>query len=111
MRNRIYRLSVPTGLTAIPAGVPLRWIMELPIRNRTRNAIFRIVRLKGTYEAIETPISCEEFSRMQSIGKLTVVDLLCCNGERQSQTMRILISTLGVENTVSANTGRSRQSN
>ena len=76
MRNRIHRLSVPKLQTAIPAGVPLRWIMELPIRNRTRNAILRIVRLKQTYEGLETPISCEEFFGMQSVGKLTVVDLL-----------------------------------
>ena len=103
MRNRIHRLSVPKGQTAIPAGVPLRWIMELPIRNRTRNAIRRIARLKGTYEGLETPISCEEFSRMQSIGKLTVVDLLCVMESAESNDADSDQHS-GVENTVSANT-------
>ena len=102
MRNRIYRLSVPTGLTAIPAGVPLRWIMELPIRNRTRNAIFRIVRLKGTYEAIETPISCEEFFGMQSVGKLTVVDLLAVMESVEANDAES-DNSLGIEKTLTAN--------
>ena len=77
IRNRIHGLSVPSDQTAIPAGVPLRWIMELPVRIRTRNAIQRIARLRGTEDGLEAPISCGEFSRMRSVGKLTVVDLLC----------------------------------
>ena len=77
MRNRIHRLSVPNDQTAIPAGVPLRWIMELPVRIRTRNAIQRIARLKGMEEGLEESLSCEEFFSLRSVGKLTVVDLLC----------------------------------
>ena len=44
--NHIHRLPVPPGQIVIPSGVPMRWIMELPIRKRTRNVLGQIIEQK-----------------------------------------------------------------
>ena len=55
----------------------MRWIMELPIRNRTRNALGQIIELKRENGFLKEPISFDEFLRIRSIGKVSLIDLLC----------------------------------
>lgn len=77
IRNLIYDLPIITNYQAVPAGVPLAWLMKLPIQSRTRNVINRIVSSMGTDGPLDVGISCSEFLTVRSSGKVSLVDLLC----------------------------------
>ena len=95
IRDTIYRLPVPTGQMAIPTGVPLAWILGLPIRGRAYRAIRRIFSTKSSADVLEEPVSFEEFLQVKPAGRTTLIELLCVleSAERQpppsSQSKRL----------------------
>ena len=107
--NRIHRLPVPPGQIVIPPGVPMRWIMELPIRKRTRNVLGQIIERKRKDGLLKEPISFDEFLRIHPVEKVSLVDLLCVlesaeleqtTNDQSSETDSIeAITTNGLEQT------------
>ena len=55
----------------------MRWIMELPIRKRTRNVLGQIIEQKRKDGLLKEPISFDEFLRIHPVEKVSLVDLLC----------------------------------
>ena len=55
----------------------MRWIMELPIRKQTRNVLGQIIELKRKNGLLKEPISFDEFLRIRSVEKVSLIDLLC----------------------------------
>ena len=107
--NHIHRLPVPPGQIVIPSGVPMRWIMELPIRKRTRNVLGQIIERKRKDGLLREPISFDEFLRIHPTEKVSLVDLLCVlesaeleqtTNDQSSETDSIeAITTKGLEQT------------
>ncbi len=74
--TEIARLQIPAGAVAIPAGLPMRWVADLPIRIRTRNAINRFVKEHGEGPLGHT-LPAEDVMEWRAVGKATLIDLLC----------------------------------
>ena len=77
LRDQAYQLHVPADQIAVPAGIPLYWIMELPIRSRVRTAIRRIIASRGSEKPLDEPMSYQEFLQLPGVGKLVLVELQC----------------------------------
>ena len=78
VRNVVNGLTyLPQGETAIPAEVPLAWLIEIPIRGRTRNAIGRIFISQGERVKLRSAVLVSEFLKVRSVGIMTLIDLLC----------------------------------
>ena len=75
LRAFFYELPVPEKEVAIPGGVPISWLAELPIGPRLRNALRRHYSDRdGIYVH---PIDCEEFLRIRNVGKTALIEMLC----------------------------------
>ena len=72
----LYQLPVPEKKVAIPGGVPISWLLALPINPRLRNALLRHFPDKHRYE-IHAPIDCEEFLNIRGCGKTALIEILC----------------------------------
>ena len=70
------RLQCPPGVVALPAGLPLAWVVELPLRTRTRNAVERLVRDRGK-GPLEHSLLVEDVMAWHTVGVGSVLDLLC----------------------------------
>ena len=87
----------------------MRWIMELPIRKRTRNVLDQIIERKRKDGLLREPISFDEFLRIHPLEKVSLVDLLCVlesaeleqtTNDQSSETDSIeAITTNGLEQT------------
>ena len=73
----LYQSPVPEEKVAIPAGVSISWLLALPIRSRSRNALLRHFPDKHRNEIQHTPIDCEEFLSIRGCGKLALIEILC----------------------------------
>ncbi len=70
------RLDPPAGMVALPAGVPLAWVAELPLRTRTYNAVARLIGDRGGGRLTEA-LSIEDVMAWPRAGVGTLLDLLC----------------------------------
>ena len=61
----------------IPAGIPLSYMLNLPFRNRTQNVIRSLIGKRGSAAPLNESMSSDEFLRLRSAGRLTLIDLLC----------------------------------
>ena len=87
----------------------MRWIMELPIRKRTRKVLGQIIERKRKDGLLREPISFDEFLRIHPTEKVSLVDLLCVlesaeleqtTNDQSSETDSIeAITTKGLEQT------------
>ena len=77
LKNFLYELSVPEDEVAIPGGVPISWLMALPISPRLRG-YFRRLRLEDKRQQIFTEsMSCGAIMAFRHIGKTLLIELLC----------------------------------
>ena len=70
------RLNPPAGMVALPVGVPLAWVAELPLRTRTYNAVARLIGDLGGGRLTEA-LSIEDVMAWPHAGVGTLLDLLC----------------------------------
>ena len=81
IQSLISRLHIPPDQIAIPLGVSTRWMMKLPIRERTRKALGQIIELRREDGLLKKPILFgelfDEFLRIRSVGRTSLIDLLC----------------------------------
>ena len=76
-RDFLYSMLIPTTQVAIPAGIPLAWIEELPITGRTRGAVRRAFRETGIDGFLRAPMLARQFLGIRSVG-VTVLNELTC---------------------------------
>ena len=76
LASELVRLQVPGRALAIPAGLPMSWVADLPLRTRTRNAISRFIVEHGD-GPLEHSLSNEDVMRWKAVGANTLIDLLC----------------------------------
>lgn len=69
-------LNPPAGMVALPVGVPLAWVAELPLRTRTYNAVARLIGDLGGGRLTEA-LSIEDVMAWPHAGVGTLLDLLC----------------------------------
>ena len=74
--HELGRLNPPAGMVALPAGVPLAWVAELPLRTRTCNAVARLIGARGGGRLAEA-LSIEDVMAWPQAGVGTLLDLLC----------------------------------
>jgi len=74
--HELGRLDLPAGMVALPAGVPLAWVAELPLRTRTYNAVARLIGDRGGGQLTEA-LSIEDVMAWPQAGVGTLLDLLC----------------------------------
>lgn len=69
-------LEFPHGLEGIPAGLPLSWVIRLPLRTRTRNCL---VRYLSDIEPsrVSSGVTIDELMEIRALGRLSLIDLLC----------------------------------
>lgn len=76
-REFIYNLPIPEGQTAIPAGVPLEWLEELPISGRTRGAVRKAFQMAGSEGFLKAPMLARQFLGIYSVGLAVLNELTC----------------------------------
>ena len=76
-RAFLYELSFDQDVVVIPAGVPLDWIRNLPIRGRTRGAVSRAFFARKSETFLIAPFFLHQFLALHSVGPMTYVDLAC----------------------------------
>lgn len=77
LRQFLYELDYQLDVVAIPAGVPLVWLSNLPISDRTRGALNRIVLTSKSQSFLSTSLLVRELFAVREVGPMTVVELLC----------------------------------
>ena len=76
-RDFLYSMSIPATQVAIPAGVPLEWIEDLPITGRTRGAVRKAFRESGVNDLLKVPMLARQFLRIRSVGVMVLNELAC----------------------------------
>ena len=76
-RDFLYSLPVLAAQVAIPAGVPLLWIEDLPITGRTRGAVRRAFREAGADVFRRAPMLARQFLEIRSVGLIALNELAC----------------------------------
>ena len=76
-RDFLYSMPIPATQVAIPAGIPLAWIEDLPISGRTRGAVRKAFTESGVDGLLKVPILARQFVGIRSIG-VTVLNELTC---------------------------------
>ena len=70
-------LDVPEQETAVPAGVPFSWLIDLPLSNRLRNALLRSLASRLSNRSLPAPMNCREFLSIRNCGIKSLIELLC----------------------------------
>ena len=76
-RDFLYGMPIQASHVAIPAGMPLTWIEELPITGRTRAAVQRAFREAGEDNYLRVPMLASQFLRVHSVGATALNELAC----------------------------------
>ena len=77
LRDWIGRLPCPDVQDTIPAGLPLSWVVALPLEWRARKAVLCVVQQNGSDGPLEVSPSATELLALPGVGSLTISDLLC----------------------------------
>ena len=76
-RDFLYSMPIPAAQVAIPAGIPLAWIEDLPITGRTRGAVWKAFSEAGGDGFLKVPMLARQFLDIRSVG-VTVQNELTC---------------------------------
>ena len=76
-RDFLYSMPIPAAQVAIPAGIPLAWIEDLPITGRTRGAVWKAFSEAGGDGFLKVPMLARQFLDIRSVG-VTVLNELTC---------------------------------
>lgn len=63
-------------VVALPGGLPLGWVVELPLRTRTRGMVSRLI-VKHGEGGLDRSLLIEDIMAMYHVGTTTMLDLLC----------------------------------
>ena len=77
LRNFLYGLPSLQGWVAIPAGIPLLWLEELPITARTRGAVLKAFHGSGRDGYFDQALLASQLLAYESVGKSTLNELAC----------------------------------
>ena len=76
-REFLYSMPIPAAQVAIPAGIPLAWIEDLPITGRTRGAVRKAFREAGAESHLKVSMLAREFLSIREVGMSILNDLTC----------------------------------
>ena len=76
-RDFLYNMPILAAQVAIPAGIPLVWIEELPIKSRTRGAVRWVFSEAGADGFLRVPMLAREFLAIRSVGVTFLNELTC----------------------------------
>ena len=76
-RDFLYEMPVLATQVAVPAGIPLTWIEDLPIAGRTRAAVQKAFREAGGDDFLQVPMLASQFLRIPSVGVTALNELTC----------------------------------
>ncbi len=76
-RDFLYSMPIPAAQVAIPAGIPLAWIEDLPITGRTRGAVRKAFKEMGVDSFLKVPMLARQFLNIRSVG-VTILNELTC---------------------------------
>ena len=76
-RDFLYSMPILAAEVAIPAGIPLAWIEDLPITTRTRNAVRRAFRRAAVDGFLKAPMLARQFLSIYSVGVMALNELTC----------------------------------
>ena len=76
-RDFLYSMPVLNTQVAIPAGIPLAWLEELPISGRAHSAVRSAFRKAGTTDFLPAPMFARQILAIRSVGISTLNELLC----------------------------------
>ena len=77
LRNFLCGLPSLQGWVAIPAGIPLLWLEELPITARTRGAVLKAFHGSGRDGYFDQALLASQLLAYESVGKSTLNELAC----------------------------------
>ena len=94
LRRQVAAFPVPEFTYTIPTGVSAEWLLNLPLRPRTRNAVGRFCRQRMTDGRLLTPLPAAELLQIRSAGKMTLLDFLCVveSAERQRRAGTVAVT-------------------
>ena len=76
-RDFLYSMPILAAQVAIPAGIPLAWIEDLPISARTRTVVRRAFRETAVDGFLKAPMLARQFLGVRSAG-VTILNELTC---------------------------------
>ena len=87
--NLGYRIPDIADEVAIPGGMPLDWLVRLPVHARVLNALRRMYSIRDWGTFSEDPLFCRDVLSMYGLGIKSLLELLCViesaeSGERRS---------------------------
>ena len=74
--RELRRLSVPLAAVALPSGLPMGWVVRLPLRTRTRNAVKRFAQARGE-GTLDCSLLVQDVMAWHTFGTGSLLDLLC----------------------------------
>ena len=77
LRNFLCGLPSLQGWVAIPAGIPLLWLEELPITARTRGAVLKAFHGSGRDGYFDQALLASQLLAYESVGKSALNELAC----------------------------------
>lgn len=77
LRRQIAGLAVPPHPYTFRAGVQVAWLLALPFRTRTKNAVRAYCQAHSVNGVLPTAWPAESLLAMRGSGRLTLVDFLC----------------------------------
>lgn len=77
LADLVYDLDFPHHMVAIPPGIPLGYLEQLPLPPQTINAIRRVFSNQGRDDCLPQPMMAREFLRIRRAGPITLVRLIC----------------------------------
>ena len=72
-----YNITDINTEVAIPSGIPLDWLLNLPVKSRALNGLRRMYSSRGWTQFAKEPILCSEILSMYGLGLASLLELLC----------------------------------
>ena len=78
-RNLLYNIPIVAAQVAIPAGIPLAWLEDLPISGHTRAAVQKAFQATGADGVgfLKVPMLAPQFLGLHSVGATALNELTC----------------------------------
>ena len=77
VRALMERMKPDGSWTAVPAGIPIDWVLELPLSGRTRNALKKIFQEFEPGTSLNTPLSAPQLLEQRGVRMLILNELMC----------------------------------
>jgi len=94
VRKFLYELDYQLDVVAIPAGIPLVWLSNLPISGGARGAVNRIFQTNKSQTFLSTSLLLRELFAVRQVGPMTAVELLCVIESAEAENQHVDLTGL-----------------